>query len=330
MVPELTLVERFRRDLDELVEADARIGIAVSGGPDSLALLLLAAAARPGQVEAATVDHGLRAESRAEAEAVARICSQLGVSHQTLTVAWDKLPTSNIQAQARERRYDQLSIWALDRQLRAVCTGHHADDQAETVLMRLARGSGVAGLAGARPWVPLAMSGEHGEQQVYLVRPVRKWRRIELTAIVQLARIEAVDDPSNADERYDRTRARALLQANDWLDPVRLAAVADHCADADEALRWLAWRAYSERSSSAGQIIDASNLPYELQRRLLGDAIEMLTNQTPAGPDLARALDVLLNGGVTTIAGLRIEGGATWRLRFAPPRRPVKAKKPSK
>jgi len=77
MVPDPALLERFRADLDALSAPGQRIGIAVSGGPDSLALLLLAAAARPGLVEAATVDHGLRAESRAEAEMVARICAEL-------------------------------------------------------------------------------------------------------------------------------------------------------------------------------------------------------------------------------------------------------------
>ncbi len=325
--PDAALIERFRRDLDPLVEADARIGVAVSGGPDSLALLLLAVAARPGLVEAATVDHALRPESRSEADMVAGVCARLGVAHKTLIVGWDELPKSNIQARARERRYDELGVWALGRGLRAVCTAHHADDQAETLLMRLVRGSGVGGLAAARPLVSLAMGGDHGERQVYLARPVRRWRRDELAEIVRGARIAAVADPSNVDERYDRTRARALLKENDWLDPVRLAAVADHCADADEALRWLTWREYSKRSSSDGMTIDPSDLPYELQRRLLADAIEMVTSERPSGPDLVRALDTLLDGGTTTLGGLKLQGGTTWRFSTAPPRRPVKGKR---
>ena len=329
LVPHQKVVDRFRRDLDELIEADARIGIAVSGGPDSLALLLLAAAARPGQVEAATVDHGFRAESRDEAEMVAGVCKQLQVPHQILTLEWEELPSSNVQALARRRRYDELGIWALGSGLRAVCTAHHADDQAETLLMRLSRGSGVSGLAGARPRVPLAGGSEHEEHQVWLIRPVRRWRRSDLAQIVRAAGIDAVDDPSNADERYDRTRARALLKNNAWLDPVRLAAVADHCADADEAMRWVTWREYSQRSSSDGFTIDPAGLPYELQRRLLADSIEMLTNERPPGPDLIRALDALLEGGTTTLAGLKLEGGASWRFSLAPPRRPTKHKQQS-
>jgi tRNA(Ile)-lysidine synthase len=327
--PDAALVDRFGGDLDSLVEPEARVGIAVSGGPDSLALLLLAAAARPGRVEAATVDHGFRPESRAEAEMVAGLCQRLGVPHAILTIEWQELPSANLQAIARRARYDELGLWALGRQVRAVCTAHHADDQAETLLMRLARGSGVAGLAGARPRIPLAMGGEDGEHQVYLVRPVRTWSRTTLAEVVHSAGIAAVADPSNADERYDRTRARALLASNSWLDPARLAAVADHCADADDALRWLARREYSARSSSDGRAVDASDLPYELQRRLLAEAIEMLTRERPPGPELIRALDILLAGGTTTLAGLKLRGGEPWRLQPAPPRRPTRPAKSS-
>ena len=100
------------RDLDALIAPGARIGIAVSGGPDSLALLLLAAAARPGRVEAATVDHALRPESRAEAEMVAAICERLGVPHAILTADWDEKPETAIQERARGERYRLLGDWA--------------------------------------------------------------------------------------------------------------------------------------------------------------------------------------------------------------------------
>src|SRR5215210_8519805 len=100
MVPAPELIERFRRDLDSLVAGDTRLGLAVSGGPDSLAMLLLAAAGRPGLVEAATVDHGLRAESRSEAEMVAGLCGQLGVPHAILTATWKQKPETALQERA--------------------------------------------------------------------------------------------------------------------------------------------------------------------------------------------------------------------------------------
>src|SRR3954454_10666149 len=92
LAPNQQLVERFSRNLDALIAPGERVGVAVSGGPDSLALLLLAAAARPGLVEAATVDHGLRQEARQEAEIVAGLCERLGVPHSILAVEWRKKP----------------------------------------------------------------------------------------------------------------------------------------------------------------------------------------------------------------------------------------------
>src|SRR5437867_1838434 len=102
------ILDRFARDLDALIAPGARIGIAVSGGPDSLALLLLAAGARPGQIEAATVDHALRPGSRTEAELVAELCGRLGVPHNILTARWNHIPTTAIQEKARNERYRLL------------------------------------------------------------------------------------------------------------------------------------------------------------------------------------------------------------------------------
>ena len=150
LTPHQALVDRFSRDLDSLIRPGERIGIAVSGGPDSLALLFLAAAARPGLVEAATVDHSLRVESRSEAETVAGICERLGVPHSTLTAEWNEKPETAIQERARKARYALLGAWAREKTLGALLTGHHADDQAETLVMRLLRGAGVKGLAGMR------------------------------------------------------------------------------------------------------------------------------------------------------------------------------------
>src|SRR5690242_17255544 len=195
MAPDAALVDRFRDDLDALSAADDRIGIAVSGGPDSLALLLLAAAARPGQVEAATVDHGLRQESRAEAGFVASVCEQLGVPHAILTVHWDVPPASAFQERSREARYRLLARWITGRKLSALLTAHHADDQAETILMRLNRGSGLRGLAGMRGKAAIPSDNRP------LLRPLLGWRRAELEEICAAAGLDPIDDPSNSDLR---------------------------------------------------------------------------------------------------------------------------------
>src|ERR1700712_1015430 len=140
---------RFRADLEALTGGTPeRLGLAVSGGPDSLALLLLAHAAYPGQVHAATVDHGLRPEGAAEAAFVAGICGALDIRHATLRA--EMRETSNIQAAARARRYALLKAWIGEIGALFLATAHHLDDQAETLVMRLSRGSGLSGLSGIR------------------------------------------------------------------------------------------------------------------------------------------------------------------------------------
>ena len=291
----------------------------MSGGPDSLGLLLLAAASRPGAVEAATVDHGLRAESRAEAEMVARVCERLSVPHAVLSLSL-KPPNSNLQAWARKARYGLLEQWARERGLGAIATAHHVDDQAETLLMRVARGSGVAGLAGVhrKRFIP---GGNRGG--IAVVRPLLDWRRAELRRIVEDCGLQPVQDPSNEDERFDRSRVRSLLQKVDWLDPNRLASVAGHARDCEEALDWAARQEMERRLQRDGNSmsLDPQGLPRELKRRMLVGAIAMLTGETPPGPKLIAAMETLESGGTTTLAGLKLEGGTCWRLSPAPPRK---------
>ena len=307
--------DRFAADLAALASPDTRLGIAVSGGPDSLALLLLAAGARPGEVEAATVDHRLRPGSERDAETVAKICAGLGVPHRTLSARWPAPPTANVQALARIERYALLTAWAREQGLAAVATGHQADDQAETLLMRLARGSGVAGLGGTRPSRLLAPG-------IRLVRPLLRWRRAELAVLLAEAGIDAVDDPANRDPRHDRSRMRAWLAQADWADPARLAASAAHLREADDALDWASARLAAERMTRTGDgiALDPADLPPELRRRLLLRAFDELTVLRPSGPDLARAMTMLDQGGVATLAGLRLSGGQPWRIAPAPPR----------
>lgn len=316
MTPSAEAVERFSADLDALIPLKARIGIAVSGGPDSLALLLLAAAARPKTVEAATVDHGLRPESGGEAAMVASLCDRLGVPHQILQADWSEPPRANLQAEARAMRYRLLNDWAIERGLEAVATAHHADDQAETLLMRLARGAGVGGLGGSRARRSLS-------EQVLLIRPLLEWRKAELVRLVAEAGLSPADDPSNRDPKHDRSRIRRWLEQSDWADPARLALSASAIRDADEALDWALAPLIAARIKQDGEglLIEPFDLPRELKRRLLLAAFAELGASPPRGPDLIRALEALDRGEVVTLSGLKLEGGTFWRLSTAPPRR---------
>jgi len=316
MIPAGGAVKRFAADLDALVAPGERVGVGVSGGPDSLALLLLAAAARSGLIEAATVDHALRPESRDEADMVASTCAKLEVPHSILPADWNEPPTANIQAEARTMRYRLLADWAERQALPALATAHHADDQAETLLMRLARGAGVRGLGGTRARRKLT-------EQVTLVRPLLGWRKVELVSIVQDAGLEAVDDPSNRDPRHDRSRIRQALEQSDWADPARLATSASALRDADEALDWALAPLITARlrREDAALVIEPFDLPRELKRRLLAAAFAELGAPAPRGPDLIRAMDSLEAGQAVTLSGLKLEGGSLWRLSPAPPRR---------
>ncbi|MBU7581131.1 MAG: tRNA lysidine(34) synthetase TilS [Porphyrobacter sp.] len=225
---------RFAADLAALWPEDLRegpLGLAVSGGPDSLALLLLAAEALPGRIAVASIDHGLRAQAADEVALVGRIAGERGIPFTALKVT---LASGNMQAAAREARYAALGRWAGEAGLEAIATAHHADDQAETLLMRLNRGSGLAGLAGVRP------QGRIEGSDVTLLRPLLGWRKAELAALVAAAGITPAQDPSNTNPAFDRARMRAALAGAEWLDPVRIAASAAHLAESWGALEWYA------------------------------------------------------------------------------------------
>lgn len=320
--------ERFRADTEALTGGlgpEDRLGLAVSGGPDSLALLLLAHAAFGERVTAATVDHGLRAASAAEAEAVAAICAGMGVAHRTLAASPAALEGSSVQAQARTARYRLLGEWAREAGARWLATGHHMDDQAETVLMRLARGAGLAGLASVRARRPLDRTEPEG---VALIRPLLGWRRAELAGLVEAAGIEPADDPTNRSDAYDRTRFRRLLGEADPLPVPRLAAAAAHLADAEDALDWAAAREWDARSrrEGAAALLDLDGLPDELARRLVARAVDLLRAEQGLADSwrqdkLAAAIRRVRAGERATIAGVMIDGGPVWRFSPAPPRR---------
>jgi tRNA(Ile)-lysidine synthase len=320
MSPEPALVDRFRSDLNALIAPDETVGVAVSGGPDSLALLLLAAAARPGQVEAATVDHALRAGARSEAEMVASICERLGVPHAILTARWSERPQTAIQERARKERYRLLGYWAEERGLGGLATGHHSDDQAETLVMRLNRGSGVRGLAGMRPRA--IAPGTH----VRLIRPLLAWRRSELQQICAKQGFEPVADSSNEDDRFERVRIRRALAEADWLDCAAIAMAAAHLAEADASLDWatkLEWKR-AVRASDDTIVYLALDSPAEILRRIVARAVRRLATEGEAelrGAELDRLLVTLREGGTATIRGVLCSGGPEWRFNRAPARR---------
>ena len=309
------LHNRFLDDCRRIapVARDDRIGVAVSGGFDSLALLLLAHATFGASVEAATVDHRLRAGSTGEAEFVAHICSDLGIRHIVLTLPGQR--RGNAGQWAREMRYAHLGEWADDRGLAWLMTGHHADDQLETVVMRLNRGSGVGGMSGIR-----ARNGT-------VLRPLLGWRHSELVALVHDAGLEAIDDPSNRDDRFDRARLRKAIASADWLDPlaaVRMAAALD---EADAALGWASQRLADERVVRAGDalVFDASGLPAEIERRIVAGCIQLLNADAKLdGPKVTRLLATLRGAGKATLDGVACDArGTGWVFRVAPERTPA-------
>ena len=301
----------FVRDEREQV----RFALAVSGGPDSLALLLLAAAAFPGRVVVLTVDHCLRPESADEAAMVADLCARLGVPHRTLKISLEGGGT--VQARPRAACYRVMEADCLGAGIPLLMTAHHADDQAETLLMRLVRGSGLGGLAGVRPL-------RRRQGAITLVRPLLGWRKTDLAALVEGAGLIAADDPSNRSAAYDRTAARRLLASADWLDPLRIAASAAHLAEAEDALRWTADQAWRGRAEVREDMIllDVEDVPAELVRRLVLRAVETLNPAArPDGPSVERLIDASGRRRESTLAGIRVRYGRTWRFAVAPPRR---------
>lgn len=287
-----------------------RFGVAVSGGPDSMALLLLALDAFPGRVEAATVDHGLRTESASEAALVADVCRILSVPHRILHPA---APIAgSLQAAARAARYAALEQWRADRRIDWLLTAHHADDQLETLVMRLNRASGLAGLSGIRA------------RQGRVLRPLLAVRRADLDALVAARGFAVVDDPSNRDPRFDRARIRAALAASDLLDASAAAASAAHLAQEEAALAWVTAELAASRISSDGTTcrVDMAHLPPALRRRLLIAALANAGEPAPRGEAVESAMAAVSRGEQAMIGNRLLTADSDlWTIRPAPPRR---------
>lgn len=285
------------------------LGVAVSGGSDSLGLLVVLAqwAAEGGPtIHAVTVDHGLRAEAASEAQEVARHCAELGVTHDTLTWGgWTG--EGNLQHRAREARYDLMSDWAKSRGIDQVAVAHTADDQAETFLMRLARESGLDGLSA------MAERKRHGG--TVFCRPALGVRREDLRDILRSRGMSWIEDPSNANTDYDRVKAREALAV---LEPLGitapgLARTAVHLAEARNTLNWYAFIAARDLAhvQAADVVIDLRKfriLPDEICRRVLLEALKWVSGAQygPRGKTLELLMESLRGGTDMTLHGCHV------------------------
>lgn len=308
-----SLEHRFAEALDRLVpdleSKDQRLGLAVSGGPDSLALLLLAWRIHPGRIAAATVDHGLRPKSRAEAEYVSSLCAERGISHQILRPV---VPIrGSIQSAARRARYGLLHDWMKERQVHWLATAHHADDQLETMIMRILRGSGIDGMSGIR------------EQRTHIIRPLLHFRKSELEAYVASQGLKAVDDPSNRDQGYDRVRVRNALQDLEGFDTRLASQSASALGAAREAIEWMVERIGAEHIASTGSgcTLSRTGFPAEIKRRLLLKCLHICDPAlAPRGQQIDQTIIALERGDTVTLGNILCQGGDIWRFQPAPKR----------
>lgn len=269
-----------------------RLAVAVSGGADSMALLWAVAQSVPkDRLVALTVDHGLRTEAAKEAAMVAHWCAGQGIGHATLQWTGDK-PASGLQAAARAARYRLLAEACNIRGARILLTAHHADDQAETVFARLARGSGVDGLAAMPPERQIAAGAR---DPVRLVRPLLAWRRAALRQIADARGLPIADDPSNDDPAYERVRRRAFLAAagvQDFLNADALNRTASSLAETaalQEAQLAEAFRTAGGWVTGGGAIVLSRKrliaLPDALARKILARSIEAVGGgEMPVSP----------------------------------------------
>ncbi len=311
----------------------ATLVLAVSGGPDSVALMWLAARwrksfSRGPRLIAVTVDHGLRKDAAREAREVKRLARNLAIEHRTLRWTGDK-PNRGVPAAAREARYRLLTGAARAARARHVLTAHTRDDQAETLLMRLLRGSGIAGLS--------AMTRESERDGILLARPLLDVPKARLVATLNKARIAFADDPTNRDPAFTRPRLRALLPllAAEGGDARGLARLASRLARANAAVEVLADGAErylalsSDRSVPGFDARAFAGLPEEIRLRLLRRGLDRVGHEGPAELGKVETLLAMLDQAIAAQSGLKTTlAGAVvslsrGRIRImpAPPRR---------
>jgi tRNA(Ile)-lysidine synthase len=256
-----------------------------------VALLLSLRAAMPqADLRAATVDHGLRADAKAEAQWVSALCAKLGVAHSTLTVS-DLPKGPNLQARARSARYDALAAWGHDMAFSCICLGHSQTDVAENFLIRLARGSGVDGLS--------VMRGRWTERGMEWLRPLLEVSRAELQAFLRAQGQGWYDDPSNEDPAFMRVRMRQAAPDLDalGLTSLRLAKTATRMGYVQEALEYSMRGLWPQvaQIDVTDVLFDRealSRLPREYVERMVSDALNWISGQPyrPRNSALLRAI----------------------------------------
>ncbi len=292
----------------ELIGGTRKIAVAVSGGGDSLALLHLLAETCQSHaltLKVVTVDHGLRDESRVEAEWVGKASHQLGLPHKILS--WTPIKTGNLQNLARRARYQMMADWAKSEAIRLVALGHTKNDQAETVMMNLARGSGIDGLS--------AMTETIERYDIVWIRPFLHHSRSELRGFLNQRGIKWIDDPSNDDDQFDRIKARRLIERTSaiGLGIDQLSATASRLQSSRVVLETAADKAANECASCGefGEIIFTKkfwHLPIDLQLRISADALRAVSGNEyrPRRASLMAALDTIKTNKVT-LSGCVIE-----------------------
>ncbi len=247
---------------------------------------------------------------------VAAICAQMGVPHTTLKV---EVGPGNLHDSAREARYRAMGDWALASRMYGILTAHHADDQAETVLMRLNRGSGLSGLSGIR-------ERQSFPTGVGAIRPLLGWRKAELEAIVADSGLEPVRDPSNDDPRFDRARIRAAIGEAGWLDPLAIARSAQYLQEAELALGIYAQELYERTVEYEGETVIWSPVEAPRLARLtcVGRALAEARGADYAMSDVARLHDRLMTTGAGgTLGGVEVRlSKGNWIFAREPERRP--------
>ncbi|MDM7457753.1 MAG: tRNA lysidine(34) synthetase TilS [Paracoccus sp. (in: a-proteobacteria)] len=299
---------RIRLAFDRLAGDLPALGLAVSGGGDSVAMLHLAAQWAGGRrIMVATVDHGLRPESAAEAAEVGRAAQALGLPHVVLHWAREST-TGNVMAQARDARLRLLSEWAQRNDLPAIALGHTADDQAETLLMRLARGAGIDGLSGMAPC--------RDALGMRWLRPLLDIHRHELRDWLIDRSITWIDDPSNDNFDFERVRTRQAIAAL-GLDGAALARSASHIAEARQALSHYAAQVARTAIADRGSLIldrgAYHDAPVELRRRLLVAGCRWITGAAypPRRATLVHAMRAVDTGARVTLDGALVTPAAT-------------------
>lgn len=256
----------------------AALAVALSGGPDSMALLALIhewAHKRGKHVHALTVDHAIRAESADEAAQVQAWCTRYfpGVRHEILRRDPDKVPQARLQEQARHDRYELMRAACARAGITHLLLAHHRDDQAETFLFRLCKGSGLDGLS--------AMKALSTRAELLLLRPLLCVDKDRLRATCAARGLPYVEDPSNGHEKFARARLRQLkdILSREGLSARRLAATAERMARAREALAFYAGQAWdativSEANFLAFDWRRLSGFPADIRVRVLMRALE--------------------------------------------------------